>query len=164
LSLAPKAAAFSGRFARMARRYFSVAEVERLIPHLERIFTHVLQLRAALRVQEQALERAGIRLSREVLEEESPGDKADVRQAKALFRAYYEALAEELAKVTELGGEVKDLDSGLVDFPGRRAEEEILLCWKLGERHLGYWHTPEAGFAGRRPIDDQVPREPPRLD
>ena len=43
----------------MSRRYFSVAEVERLIPTLERIFVHVLQLRAALRQQEQALERAG---------------------------------------------------------------------------------------------------------
>jgi hypothetical protein len=148
----------------MARRYFSVAEVERLIPTLERIFTHVLQLRAALRIQEQALERAGVRLSRDVLEEDNGREKPDVRQAKALFRAYYEALAEELAKVTELGGEVKDLDTGLVDFPGRRADEEILLCWKLGERRLGYWHTHDSGFAGRRPIDDQVPREPPRLD
>jgi hypothetical protein len=148
----------------MARRYFSVAEVERIIPALERIFTHVLQLRAALRVQEQALERAGIRLSRDVLEQENPREKPEVRQTKALFRAYYEALSEELTKVAELGGEVKDLDTGLVDFPGKRGDEEILLCWKLGERLLGYWHTPEAGFAGRRPIDDQVPRDPPRLD
>lgn len=148
----------------MSRRYFSVAEVERLIPTLERIFVHVLQLRAALRQQEQALERAGVRLSRDLLDEDDPREALDVRQAKGLFRAYYEALGEELSRVKALGGEVKDMDTGLVDFPGKRGEEEILLCWRLGEQRLGFWHTAEAGFAGRRPIDDQVPREPTRLD
>jgi hypothetical protein len=148
----------------MSGKYFSVAEVERLIPTLERIFVHVLQLRAALRGQERALERAGVRLSREVLETEDPRESIEVRQAKGLFRGYYEALGHELDQVKGLGGEVKDMDTGLVDFPGKRGEEEICLCWRLGEPRLGYWHTHEAGFAGRRPIDDQVPREPTRLD
>jgi hypothetical protein len=148
----------------MPRRYFSVAEVERLIPSLERVFVHVLQLRAALRAQEQILERAGVRMSRELLEDDDPREALPVRLAKGLFRGYYEALSAELATVKEMGGEVKDMDLGLVDFPGKRGDEEILLCWRLGEKHLGFWHTHEAGFAGRRPIDDQVPREPTRLD
>jgi hypothetical protein len=148
----------------MPRRYFSVGEVERLIPTLERIFVQVLQLRSALRQQEQELERAGVRLSRQVLDEDAARERPEVRRPKALFRAYYQALAEQLARVSEIGGEVKDLDSGLVDFPGRRGEEDILLCWKLGEKRIGFWHTADAGFAGRRPIDDLVPREPHRLD
>jgi hypothetical protein len=148
----------------MSRRYFSVLEVEQLIPVLERIFIHVLQLRSALRQQELALEKAGVRVSRDLLDEDDPRERLDVRHAKGLFRAYYEALGDELSKVKELGGEVKDMDTGLVDFPGKRGEEEILLCWRLGEKSLGFWHTAEAGFAGRRPIDDQVPREPTRLD
>jgi hypothetical protein len=152
------------RFRAMSRRYFSVAEVERLIPTLERIFVHILQLRAALRVQEQALERAGVRLTPDLLDDDDPRDGFEVRQAKGLFRGYYEALSDELSRIKDLGGEVKDIDTGLVDFPGRRGGEEILLCWRLGEQHLGFWHTPEAGYAGRRPIDDQVPREPTRLD
>jgi hypothetical protein len=148
----------------MSRRYFSVLEVEQLIPTLERIFIHVLQLRSALRQQELALEKAGVRVSRDLLDEDDPRERLDVRHAKGLFRAYYEALGDELSKVKDLGGEVKDMDTGLVDFPGKRGEEEILLCWRLGEKSLGFWHTAEAGFAGRRPIDDQVPREPTRLD
>jgi hypothetical protein len=149
----------------MARRSFSVAEVESLIPTLERIFTDVLQLRASLRLQEQQLERLGIKVSRDVLEDAAPArEKIEVRNAKAMFRGYYQVLADELAQVTELGGEVKDLEIGLVDFPGRRGEEEILLCWKLGEKGIGFWHTAESGYAGRRPIDDLVPREPQRLD
>jgi hypothetical protein len=148
----------------MPRRYFSVLEVEQLIPTLERTFIHILQLRAALRQQEQALEKAGVRVNRDLLDEDDPRDRLDVRHAKGLFRGYYEALGEELSSIKSLGGEVKDMDTGLVDFPGKRGDEEILLCWRLGEQRLGYWHTAEAGFAGRRPIDDQVPREPTRLD
>ena len=108
----------------MPRRYFSVLEVEQLIPSLERIFIHVLQLRAALRQQELALEKAGVRMSRDLLDQDDPRERLDVRQAKGLFRAYYEVLGDELSKVKTLGGEVKDMDTGLVDFPGKRGEEK----------------------------------------
>lgn len=147
----------------MARMHFTVGEVELLIPRLEQIFTDVLQLRAGLRSVEDKLERAGIRMSREDLLESDAGT-LEVRQAKAVFRGFYEALSDEIDNIRTLGGEVKDLDSGLVDFPGRRGSEEILLCWKLGEKHIGYWHPVDAGFAGRRPIDEQIPRVPQRLD
>jgi hypothetical protein len=67
------------------------------------------------------------------------------------------ALAEEAAACVEelaaLGVQVKDLDSGLLDFPAVRNGEPVLLCWRVGEDHVGYWHGLEDGFAGRRPID-----------
>jgi hypothetical protein len=52
------------------------------------------------------------------------------------------------------GAQVKDADEGLIDFPALRAGEEVLLCWKLGEAEIGYWHSLEDGFAGRRPLDE----------
>jgi hypothetical protein len=52
----------------------------------------------------------------------------------------------------ELGLLVKDLDEGLVDFPALRGEEEVLLCWRLGEKEVAFWHTAEDGFAGRKPL------------
>src|SRR4051812_14407777 len=146
------------------RRYFTVGEVERMIPRLEQLFTLVLQLRGSLRNHERRLQQVGVQVSRDVLEEEDPNETPEVRQAKALFRGYYEALTDALAEVGKLGGEVKDLEQGLVDFLGRRGEEDIQLCWKMGERRIAYWHTMESGFAGRKPIDDQVPREPTPLD
>jgi hypothetical protein len=54
--------------------------------------------------------------------------------------------------IEELGGVVKDLDRGLVDFPALRGDEEVLLCWRLGEDEIGYWHGLEEGFAGRREL------------
>jgi len=50
------------------------------------------------------------------------------------------------------GVEVKDVDEGLVDFPALRRGETVLLCWRLGEDEIGYWHTAEDGFDGRRPL------------
>ena len=147
----------------MARTHFTVGEVEELIPRLEQIFTDVLQLRAGLRQVEEKLDRAGVKMSRDDLLESDSGPP-EVRQAKAVFRGFYEALSDEIDNVRALGGEVKDLDSGLVDFPGRRGSEEILLCWKLGEKRIGFWHPVDAGFSGRRPIDEQIPRLPQRLD
>jgi hypothetical protein len=61
-------------------------------------------------------------------------------------------LAAILAELAELGVEVKDLDSGLVDFPSLRDGERVLLCWRLGEDEVAFWHGLEDGFAGRRPL------------
>ena len=51
-----------------------------------------------------------------------------------------------------LGVLVKDLDRGLVDFPALRGDEEVLLCWQVGEDEVGFWHGLEEGFAGRKPL------------
>lgn len=57
-----------------------------------------------------------------------------------------------LARIQELGALVKDLDAGLVDFPAERDGEEILLCWRLGEDEIAFWHGLEEGFSGRKPL------------
>jgi hypothetical protein len=51
-----------------------------------------------------------------------------------------------------LGCELKDIDQGLVDFRSVMGEEEVYLCWKLGEPSIGWWHSLETGFAGRQPL------------
>jgi len=61
-------------------------------------------------------------------------------------------LAAILDELHELGVEVKDLDSGLVDFPALRDGERVLLCWRLGEDEVAFWHGLEDGFAGRQPL------------
>jgi hypothetical protein len=57
--------------------------------------------------------------------------------------------------LAEDGIVLRDLDSGLLDFPARLPDgREYLLCWLPGEPEVGWWHWPEAGFAGRRPLSD----------
>jgi hypothetical protein len=57
-----------------------------------------------------------------------------------------------VARIHEVGALVKDLDVGLVDFPATRDGEEILLCWRLGEAEVGFWHDLDEGFSGRKPL------------
>lgn len=56
-------------------------------------------------------------------------------------------------RIHELGGVVKDPDTGLVDFPAQVAGAEAFLCWRLGEDEIGYWHGIDEGFSGRKPLD-----------
>jgi hypothetical protein len=65
-------------------------------------------------------------------------------------------LARAIDEIVAHGVQVKDIDEGLIDFPARSGGETVLLCWKLGEEEIRYWHTVEDGFAGRRelPLED----------
>ena len=75
-----------------------------------------------------------------------PGDLDAAVEAEA---AEFSSVVREL---TELGVQVKDPATGLVDFPSLRDGEEILLCWLLGEDEVAWWHTLDGGFAGRQPL------------
>jgi len=63
-----------------------------------------------------------------------------------------------LAEIDAIGVQVKDLEKGLLDFPSVLDGKSVLLCWKLGEKEIGYWHSPEDGFAGRKPLDPRFGR------
>jgi hypothetical protein len=62
------------------------------------------------------------------------------------------ALAAAMGDVQATGVLVKDLDTGLVDFPAKRDGEDILRCWQLGEDEVAFWHGLEDGYAGRQPL------------
>jgi len=77
---------------------------------------------------------------------------ATLAEAAAEVDAEGRKLTRIVDELGELGVQVKDPDEGLVDFPALRRGETVLLCWKLGEDEIGYWHGLEDGFAGRRPL------------
>ena len=62
------------------------------------------------------------------------------------------AVSSAVERIHALGALVKDLDTGLVDFPARHRGRDVLLCWQLGEDEVAHWHSVEEGFAGRRPL------------
>jgi hypothetical protein len=70
------------------------------------------------------------------------------------LRAERDALARCVLKIQAEGVQVKDVDEGLLDFPAKLAGEDVLLCWQVGEAEIAWFHGPEDGFAGRRPLPD----------
>ncbi|MBS2030204.1 MAG: DUF2203 domain-containing protein [Deltaproteobacteria bacterium] len=109
----------------MPQRTFSPSEVQGLIPSLELLVGRLMVLHAEIRATtaQPQLER---------------------------LQADADAL---VTRIEELGGELKDLERGLVDFPCRRGSEIVLLCWQFGEKRLTHWHGVDEGFAGRKPLD-----------
>jgi hypothetical protein len=73
-------------------------------------------------------------------------------EAQAAMEVEAAAVARCVERIHELGGQVKDAEQGLVDFPALRRGEEVLLCWRVGEDEIGHWHGLEEGFAGRREL------------
>lgn len=132
----------------MAIRYFTVEEanaaLEEVRPLAEKMVAHRRELGGLLgRRSELSGTIAGNGGDLD------PGELAGVEgeigeQAKGVARC--------VNGIHGLGAQVKDADEGLVDFPALRGDEEVLLCWKVGENEVAFWHGLEEGFAGRRPL------------
>jgi len=123
-------------------RHYTLEEASALLPH-------VVELISKMRA---ARDRLGDREAREALSEAGPtnGGGAPGRTVSEGFVDLRDAMVE----LRELEVVLRDLDRGLLDFPSIRDGREVYLCWQDGEDTIGYWHEPEAGFAGRRPLDD----------
>ncbi len=80
------------------------------------------------------------------------GTLAELEEAERRERV---EIVKRVNAVHEHGAIVKDLDSGLIDFPARLHGEEVLLCWRLGEDQVQHWHGLEEGFAGRKLLDPE---------
>jgi hypothetical protein len=73
----------------------------------------------------------------------------DLAEAQDALEREANALADAIERLQALGVQIKDVERGLLDFPAR---DDVLLCWHVGEGEIGFWHSPEDGFAGRKPL------------
>jgi hypothetical protein len=80
-------------------------------------------------------------------------DRAEVRELQATVEAAHAELNEIVARFTDEGIQVKDIDRGLIDFPAEVDGQDALLCWHVGEPKIAFWHSPDDGFAGRKPLE-----------
>ena len=65
-----------------------------------------------------------------------------------------------IEQLEALGVMIKSVDEGLLDFPSRRFNEEVWLCWKAGESEIKFWHGKDEGFMGRKPLETTGVIEP----
>src|SRR6476659_5821106 len=77
----------------------------------------------------------------------------DLNEAQTELVGLADAAVACVDRLDELGVQVKNLDTGLLDFPALRDGEEVELCWQVGEDAVAHWHGIGEGFAGRKPID-----------
>jgi hypothetical protein len=75
---------------------------------------------------------------------------------KAAREKAIQRIKDAIAEIDATGVQVKDLDVGLLDFPCKVEGDIVLLCWKLGETKIAFWHDTTSGFSGRKPIDERI--------
>jgi hypothetical protein len=134
----------------MAKR-FTLAEAESLLPELERLLRNAIDLKTVLEdaggtlasIAERAAMAGGVAVNvQQALEARSRRD-ASAQQLKLTIE-----------EMQQTGCVVKDLDTGLLDFPCLYRGREVYLCWRLGEHGISHWHGIDEGFAGRKPVDE----------
>ncbi|HEV8614822.1 MAG TPA: DUF2203 domain-containing protein [Methylomirabilota bacterium] len=133
----------------MSERYFTPAEVERLIPDLTRVMERVMGAH-----EEAASVRATLREEQGRITMSGGGvlDQAVWRERAGRLTRLTRTIEEGLGEITAMGGVTKDLRLGLVDFPHRRDGRVVNLCWKHGEKDIRYWHGLDEGYGGRKPL------------
>ena len=133
-------------------RYFSLREAESLIPSVENAIRHAIRVKADYGQVEGELNKYAERIQ---MMGGSRINRDEIIELRARHETLSSLLGDAIGNIQSFGCQVKDLDIGLIDFPTLYKGEEVLLCWKLGERGIAWWHGLEEGFRGRKPIDDE---------
>jgi len=139
----------------MSDRTFTLDEAQSLLPVLESLLRTAIQAKKIMDEVEAELQALHHRifLSGGMFLDIVPLARRKAERARAEQRA-----KDAIAEIDSIGVQVKDLDTGLLDFPCDVEGQKILLCWKLGEKTITHWHGIEEGFAGRKPIDQRIAR------
>ena len=132
------------------RTSYTVEQANRTLPLVSRIVGDIVALypRWRERVSEIEIRAGGV-----TVDEPDPRTSELEREAQEIAAEIDGCIRE----IRDLGIEYRlPLDAGLVDFPGEREGRRIFLCWRLGETAVAHWHETDAGYAGRRPIEDEI--------
>lgn len=134
---------------------FTLDEAQSLLPVLESLLKRAIEGRRAAQLVEAELNELPQRI---YLSGGMRVNSAAVAKQRAEIDENLKRVEESIAEIDAIGVQVKDLDSGLLDFPCRINDQVVLLCWRMGERAIEHWHTVEAGFQGRQPVDERFRR------
>jgi hypothetical protein len=78
----------------------------------------------------------------------------DQRRLRLRMQGLVDQMQASVARIDGWGITLRDIDTGMIDFPALVSGRQVWLCWQLGEGAIAWWHELEDGFAGRRPLID----------
>jgi len=122
--------------------YFSVNDANEILPLVIKKYNYAKKAKAEVMKMEQHLTSE---MTPTISLEENNINK---RKLNSSITKFYQSIED----LENTGVSLKGLDEGLLDFPAKRFDEEIWLCWKEGETEIKFWHEKDSGFMGRKPI------------
>jgi hypothetical protein len=134
------------------KKYFTVAEANAALPLTRAIVKDITELARDLRDRHERLSRL------KPASKDSIGEahQEELQQVLAEFERDQQRMRDYEKELKELGVELKDYYTGLLDFPCMMGNREVYLCWRLGEPEVSHWHELDAGFAGRQKITAEL--------
>ena len=122
--------------------YFSVNDANEILPLVIKKFNYAKKAKAEVVKMEQ-------QLTSEITPTTSLEEYTIIkRKLNSSITKFYQSIED----LENTGVSLKGLDEGLLDFPAKRFDKEIWLCWKEGETEIKFWHEKDTGFMGRKPI------------
>ena len=122
--------------------YFSVSDANEILPLVIKKFNYAKKAKAEVMKMEH-------QLTSEMTSTTSLEEYTIIkRKLNSSITKFYQSIED----LENTGVSLKGLDEGLLDFPAKRFDEEIWLCWKEGETEIKFWHEKDIGFMGRKPI------------
>jgi hypothetical protein len=131
------------------RRTYQLQEANRALPAVRRLVGQIVELSPNLDELTDQVRIAEYRMRRPSA---TQSDRDRFEELTSALRGAEEDMVRALAALEELGVQLKDPRSGLVDFLSYRDGELVELCWKLGEDRITHWHKIGEGFPGRKPL------------
>ncbi len=130
-----------------------LGEVRPILEDLRARRLELIAIRDRLRAASQAEVPGGTRtLVDEALGDAGAAGTESPRVLTARMQAVIDQMQAAVARLDELGITLRDIPTGLVDFPALVMGRQVWLCWRLGEDDVAWWHELTAGVAGRRPL------------
>ncbi len=126
---------------------YTVQEARELIPELR-------PLLEALQLEQRRMQQEIERLNDLTPAMQQNGYAAKAAEHERLILELGESIREKLDQFELMGIEVKDIESGVIDFPSERDGRVVLLCWKVDEETVTHWHEIDDGYRGRQPLDE----------
>ena len=126
------------------RRSYTIDEANALVPQVRAV---LLQLA----VEQRRLDASHAEMHRQLDANGDPGSAAAAVRQEAEVSEIREGMRTLLLHLGEMGIELRDVEMGLVDFPGQRDGAPIWLCWRLADPRVAFWHGTDEGYASRKP-------------
>jgi hypothetical protein len=141
----------------MSMKTFTLEEAESLLSILESLLRTSIEGKKKIESLEAAFQELKSRI---FLAGGMSINLENAARQRALYDKTVQQVRDAVAEIHSIGVQVKDLDIGLLDFPCQVDNEIVLLCWKYGEQGITHYHSLEEGFAGRKPIDERITKDP----
>ena len=132
------------------QRFFTLTEAERARRELEPFLIEAIGARKKLNELEVELGAVSTRI---LLMGGMIVPYGKLAEKRMEHQSLAEVMKSNLERILSTGCVIKDLDVGLLDFPAIIDNEEVYLCWKLGEDRIRFYHRQDEGFSGRKPLD-----------